>query len=221
MAFAFKVNAIFYFTDWRNIMKYNIIYADPPWQYKRKKGQGVAENHYPTMSIKDLCNLQVDKIAEKHCILFLWVTFPQLENGLHLIKAWGFVYKTVAFVWVKLNRKSKTPFWGLGNWTRSNSEICLLGTKGHPKRISKRIHQLICTPIQEHSRKPEQAREKIIELIGNLPRIELFAREKEDGWDVWGNEIENSIELPEIADSINKSRQEGQAACEAKAAGTD
>ena len=177
-------------------MQYKIIYADPPWQYKRKKGQGVAEDHYPTLPIRDLCHLPIDQLAAEHCALFLWVTFPQLESGLQLIKAWGFTYKTVAFVWVKLNKKSRTPFWGLGNWTRSNVEICLLGTKGHPKRVSRSVHQLICTPIQEHSRKPEQARTKITELMGDLPRIELFAREREKGWHVWGNEIDNSIELP-------------------------
>lgn len=178
-------------------MKYRIIYADPPWRYRRNTGQGVAENHYPTLSIQDLCALPITKLAAEHCTLFLWVTFPQLEDGLRLIKAWGFTYKTVAFVWVKLNKKSQTPFWGLGNWTRSNVEICLLGTKGHPQRLSKKVHQLICTPIRAHSQKPEEARTKIIELMGDLPRIELFAREKGQGWQVWGNEVDNSIELPQ------------------------
>lgn len=171
-------------------MKYQIIYADPPWQYRQSKGQGVAENHYTTMRIEDLCRLPVSQIADKDCTLFLWVTFPQLREGLQLIQEWGFTYKTVAFVWVKMNRKSNTPFFGLGYWTRSNVEICLLGVKGHPQRISKKVHQLIISPIQEHSRKPAQAREKIVELMGDIPRIELFARDKSKGWDVWGNEVD-------------------------------
>lgn len=179
-------------------MKYDIIYADPPWQYKRKRGQGVAENHYQTMAIRDLCNLPVQKLATEDCALFLWVTFPQLKNGVKVIEEWGFIYKTVAFVWVKLNKRSKTPFWGLGSWTRANSEVCLLGTKGHPKRISKSVHQLIRSPIQEHSRKPAEARNKIVELMGDLPRVELFAREKVDGWDVWGNEVESTIDLFDV-----------------------
>ena len=179
-------------------MNYNIIYADPPWQYRQSKGQGVAENHYKTMGIEELCQLPVSQIAAKDSAIFLWVTFPQLREGLLLMQEWGFTYKTSAFVWVKLNKKSNTPFFGLGYWTRSNAEICLLGVKGHPQRISKKVHQLIMTPIHEHSRKPEQAREKIVELMGDIPRIELFAREKNKGWDVWGNEVDSTITLHEI-----------------------
>ena len=117
--------------------KYKIIYADPPWRYARSKVQGAAEKHYPTMSIEELCALPVKEIADKDCILFLWATFPQLKEALQLIKAWGFTYKSVAFVWLKQNRKSPTWFYGLGFWTRGNAEICLLATKGHPKRQSK------------------------------------------------------------------------------------
>ena len=116
--------------------KYKIIYADPPWRYARSKVQGAAEKHYPTMSIEELCALPVKEIADKDCILFLWATFPQLKEALQLIKAWGFTYKSVAFVWLKQNRKSPTWFYGLGFWTRGNAEICLLATKGHPKRQS-------------------------------------------------------------------------------------
>ena len=107
--------------------KYQIIYADPPWQYNRKAGQGIAADHYPTMSLQEICDLPVGKLADKDCVLFLWVTFPQLREGLSVIQAWGFQYKTVAFVWVKKNKKADTLFLGLGHWTRSNAEICLLG----------------------------------------------------------------------------------------------
>lgn len=105
----------------------------------------------------------------KDCLLFLWATFPQLPEALRLIKAWGFTFKTVAFIWLKLNRKSPTWFYGLGYWTRGNAEICLLAKRGHPKRYSKSVHQFIISPVEEHSKKPDITREKIIELAGDLP----------------------------------------------------
>ena len=125
----------------------------------------------------------------------MWATFPQLPEALRLIKAWGFSFKTVAFVWLKLNRKSPTWFYGLGYWTRGNAEICLLAKRGHPKRYSRSVHQFIISPIEEHSKKPEEARRRIVELMGDLPRIELFARQKADGWDVWGNEVACDVAL--------------------------
>ena len=114
--------------------KYSIIYADPPWRYSAKKVQGAAENHYPTMSIEELCALPVADLAAPDSALFLWATFPQLPEALRLIEAWGFTYKSVAFVWLKKNKKADSWFYGLGFWTRGNAEICLLATKGHPKR---------------------------------------------------------------------------------------
>ena len=106
--------------------KYSIIYADPPWQYEMKKGQGVAENHYSTMGIKEICSLPVQELCDKDCALFLWVTFPQLSEAFKVIDAWGFRYKTVAFVWVKQNKSGKGYFFGLGYWTRSSllSALC-------------------------------------------------------------------------------------------------
>ena len=147
------------------------------------------------MSIEELCALPVSEIAEKDCALFLWATFPQLKAALKLIKAWGFQYKTVAFVWLKTNRKADTWFYGLGFWTRGNAEICLLATKGHPKRQAANIHQLIVSPVEAHSKKPDAAREKITALMGDLPKIELFARKESPGWDIWGNEVKSSITL--------------------------
>lgn len=178
--------------------KYGIIYADPPWRYERKRGSGVAENHYPTMSMEEIGNLPVERIADKNCVLFLWATFPQLDMALAVIQAWGFQYKTVAFVWLKQTRVSHQWFFGMGNWTRSNAEICLLATRGKPKRQSASVHQFIISPIQSHSQKPEIAREKIVELMGSLPRIELFAREKPNGWDVWGNEVASDIDIEKV-----------------------
>ena len=147
------------------------------------------------MSIEELCVLPVSEIAEKDCVLFLWATFPQLKEALQLIKAWGFQYKTVAFVWLKTNRKADTWFYGLGFGTRGNAEICLLATKGHPKRKAANIHQLIISPVEAHSKKPDAAREKITALMGDLPKIELFARKESPGWDIWGNEVKSSITL--------------------------
>ena len=137
-------------------------------------------------------------------MLFLWATFPQLPEALRLIKAWGFTYKSVAFVWLKKNRKSEGWFYGLGFWTRGNAEVCLLATRGHPKRQAANVHQFIISPIQEHSRKPEEAREKIVALMGDVPRVELFARQSPPGWDVWGNEVESTLpdfwtKCPEVA----------------------
>lgn len=174
---------------------FSIIYADPPWRYANNGGQGVAENHYPTMSLEEICALPVAELAAKDSALFLWATFPQLPEALHVISAWGFRFKTVAFVWLKQNRKAKTWFYGMGFWTRSNAEICLLATRGHPKRRDKGIHQFIISPIEAHSKKPDEARDRIVRLMGDLPRVELFARQETEGWQVWGNEIKSSITL--------------------------
>ena len=175
--------------------KYNIIYADPAWSFKTysDKGKGKSpDNHYSVMSLKDIKDLPLKNIANDDCILFLWVTFPLLKEGFEVIDAWGFTYKTVAFNWVKKNKIKDSWFWGLGYWTRSNSDLCLLATKGNIKRKSASVHQIIDTPIEKHSKKPDIVKEKITELVGDLPRIELFARETADGWDSWGNEIESS-----------------------------
>lgn len=178
--------------------KYNIIYADPPWSYRTysKKGKGrSAESHYPTMRLEDIMALPVSELAAKDCTLFMWVTFPCLQEAFQVLEAWGFTYKTVAFVWVKQNRISDSLFWGMGYWTRANAELCILATKGHPKRAHTGVHQVIMSHIEQHSKKPDETRDRIIQLMGDLPRIELFARQSPDGWDVWGNEVECSITL--------------------------
>jgi len=173
--------------------KYNIIYADPPWAYRvwSKKGQGrTAEAHYSTMSKEDIESLPIREIADKNAVLFLWVTYPTLEQGLELVRKWGFTYKTCGFSWVKLNKKSNTDFVGLGYYTRANNEFCLLCTKGKPlKRLDRSVRQIIMSHVEEHSKKPAQVRERIVKLFGDLPRIELFARQYADGWDCWGDEV--------------------------------
>lgn len=173
--------------------KYNIIYADPPWSFNFQNRKGLSNNAknslYPTMKPQDIINLQVRNLADDDCMLFLWVMNSELPLALRVIESWGFIYKTVAFNWTKTTTTGK-HFFGGGNWTRSNPEICLLATKGKPKRKSASVRELVVSPRREHSRKPDEIRNSIVELCGDLPRIELFCRYPEDGWDVWGNEIE-------------------------------
>jgi len=171
--------------------KYNIIYADPPWSYRDKAlaGNRGACCKYPVMSIENICKLPVSKLADKDCALFLWITMPKLNVCFKVIEAWGFEYKTCAFTWIKRNKKSNSWFWGMGGWTRANAELCLLATKGSPKRINASVHSIIDTPVEKHSKKPDETRGKIIQLLGDLPRIELFARQQAPGWDCWGNEV--------------------------------
>ena len=147
------------------------------------------------MKLADICVLPVADIAAEDCALFLWATYPNLPEAFEVIKAWGFTYKTVAFTWVKRNRKSHGWFVGLGHWTRANAEICLLATKGKPQRISKSVRQIIDAPIEQHSKKPNETRTRIIELMGDVPRVELFARERVEGWDAFGNEVDSTIIL--------------------------
>jgi N6-adenosine-specific RNA methylase IME4/DNA-binding XRE family transcriptional regulator len=168
--------------------RYNIIYADPAWSYFEggNKNQSL---HYSTMSIEEICNLPIKRIADDNCILFLWVTFPMLQECFKVIESWGFRYSTCGFVWVKRNKNIDTPFVGCGCWTRANSELCLIATKGTVLRLDAGISQVIESPIDEHSKKPEHIRRLITRLVGELPRIELFSRQNVDGWDVWGNEV--------------------------------
>ena len=171
---------------------YNIIYADPAWHFKTYSNKGEkrsAIQYYDCLDINDIYNLPVNDIANDDCILFIWVIDSMLPEALQVIKKWNFKYKTVAFTWVKQNKKSDGYFTGMGYWTRCNPEQCLLATKGNPKRLSKAVRQLIISKRQEHSRKPDEIRNRIVELCGDLPRIELFARNKTKGWSVWGNEV--------------------------------
>lgn len=168
--------------------KYDIIYADPPWQYRNMGNiQATANSHYNTMSQEEINNLPVDKLSKDNSILFLWATFPKIQEALDTIKAWGFEYKTVGFVWIKKN-KNGGNFFGVGWYTKSNAEICLIATKGKPPKQSNKVSQIIETIREEHSKKPQQVRDKIIEFCGDLPRVELFARQAVEGWDCWGNE---------------------------------
>ena len=140
--------------------------------------------------------LPVAELADTDCALFLWITLPKLCEAWGVMEAWGFRYSTTAFVWIKLNPKAGTVFWGPGSWTHANAELCLLATKGRPKRQARNIHQLIISNREEHSKKPEEARRRIEALMGDLPRVELFARRPAPGWDVWGNEVDCTADWP-------------------------
>lgn len=169
---------------------YDVIYADPPWRYNDKNCNGACEQHYSTMSLSDLKKLPVDKISRDDCVLFMWITYPMIREGLELMDAWGFSYKSIGFQWIKKNKNGDGDFFGLGRWTRGNTEGCFIGTKGKPARSDNSIFQLIRHPVGRHSAKPPIVRDKIKQLLGEeLDYIELFAREKVSGWDCWGDEV--------------------------------
>jgi len=175
--------------------KYKVILADPPWFYKHGIGKrGAAVNHYPTMTIQELIDLcpMIDNLAHEHCALFCWVTAINLPESFKVIKSWGFEYKTIAFNWVKLNQSNALPFMGMGKYTRSNCELCLVATRGKPKRLNADVHQTLFAYRKEHSRKPTEQYERIQALYRG-PYIELFCRgSPHPGWDGWGNQAVQS-----------------------------
>jgi len=179
------------------VKKYQIIYVDPPWSYQNGGvPQGGVNAQYKTMTLNEIKMLPIKEIAEDISVLLLWATFPQLQEALEVIKAWGFQYKTLGFSWLKTN-KNGTPFFGIGYYAKSNQEVCLLGVRGNAHSLvkSNSVSSFVSTLKTKHSEKPQIFRDKIIELFGDLPRIELFARQKTEGWDAWGNEVESDIKL--------------------------
>lgn len=176
--------------------KYNIIYADPPWQYAdkmRMKGaygdiRGAA-SFYSTMSISEIKNLPISNIADNNALLFMWITMPFLPKAEEVMRAWGFEYKTCAFTWIKTTQNGKIHL-GMGHYTRGNAELCLIGLKGKkPQFLTRSMSQIVMSPIRKHSQKPNEIRDKIVQLCGDIPRIKLFARQYANGWDCWGNEV--------------------------------
>lgn len=177
---------------------YGCIYADPPWRFQTYSRKGLgrsAEAHYDCLSLEEIRRLPVAEWAAPDCVLLMWTTDPMLPQALDVIKAWQFTYKTTGFVWAKTGRPSKFsstkilesfPI-GTGYWTRANPEICLLATRGKPKRLSRAVHKLIVAPRREHSRKPDEAYERIEALCAG-PYLEMFSRFDRPGWDSWGLE---------------------------------
>ena len=171
--------------------KYNIIYADPPWQYRSKECltkksilNGSLNYHYSTMSMSEIKNLPISKICEKDCLLFMWVVSPMLDDCIEVLKSWGFKYSTIGFVW----HKQKT---NPSSYTMSECEICLIGKRGKipQPRGARNIRQHLSEKRTLHSAKPNEVRERINLMFPNQQKIELFARQYADGWDCWGNEV--------------------------------
>lgn len=182
--------------------QYGVILADPPWQYTSKSVTPNREvtNHYSVMTTPEICDLSIEHLVADNAVLFLWSTWPHLPDALQVIDAWGFTYKTIAWVWVKAKKNGLGFHWGMGAYTRSNSEPCLLAVKGKPPIVADRgIQSVIYSPVRQHSKKPEDQYRKIESLYPRGPYLELFARRSRPGWDVFGNEVENSIQLPEVA----------------------
>lgn len=179
--------------------KYKIVYADPPWQFNNKNtGGGMksgASHKYNIMSVEDICSLRVDLIAGDNCVLFMWYVGAMPGAALRVISTWGFKLKTMSgFTWVKTT-KNKKLFFGMGFWTRQCSEQCLIAVKGKPKRIVRNMRNVVFTGYDGHNVKPDIFRKKIVELMGDIPRIELFARQRVSGWDAFGDQIEGSIRI--------------------------
>lgn len=186
--------------------KFSTIYADPPWTFEVYSGKGKersAERHYDTMTLNAIAALPIRELASEDCALFLWIVWPELPGALEVIKAWDFKYKTVAFAWVKMTENAEwiAPngdglHWGMGYWTRANTEVCLLATRGSPTRLAMDVHQVVVAPVGAHSEKPDEVRKRIERLVPS-PRLELFSRGAADGWTVWGNEVETTKEAAE------------------------
>lgn len=182
---------------------YRVLYADPPWNFKawshRGEGKG-ASQHYSTMKLDDICALPVADISAPDAALFMWVVQPMLPEAMHVLDAWGFKFRTVAFCWVKMPASwtdsqfsmapRMKPRLGLGYHTRSGMEQCWLAIRGKGyKRHAQGVEQVLHAPLREHSRKPDEIAARIDELVGDVPRLEMFARERKYGWDSWGDQI--------------------------------
>lgn len=179
--------------------KYSIIYADPPWPYNESGSKAkVKDAHYKMMQLSEICALPIKRIQAEKCILFLWVTAPRLPMAFEVMRAWGFQYHSLGFDWLKIS-KAGTPIINPGYYTRQNNEFCLIGVlKDKERRIKPLVHGIpvpILEQRREHSRKPDSVRENIVKICGDLPRIELFARQSVEGWDCWGNEAPASMTM--------------------------
>lgn len=174
--------------------KFRVILADPPWHFScwSDKASRHAQRHYKTQGADWIASLPVADVAAEDCCLFLWVTFPNLKECIAAMEAWGFEYKTCGFTWVK-SYANGNPLMGLGYWTRSNAELCLLGTRGKPKRMDKGVSQVIVSGTGEHSEKPEEVYSRIERLVEG-PYLEMFHRPRNGlfpprpNWTFIGNE---------------------------------
>jgi site-specific DNA-methyltransferase (adenine-specific) len=194
--------------------KYQVIYADPPWHFGKSswillKGGGMSRvtklrketgydpgNVYPTMKSDEIAAMPIKDIIDKDAICFMWTTDSHLPDAIDIMKAWGFTYKTIGFVWVKKETRGAQVKM-MAPWTNKGAEICLLGTKGAMTKYlgARNVSQVVEATRAKHSKKPDFIAEEIVRMFPDVNRIELFARDAKPGWDVWGNEITNTIEL--------------------------
>lgn len=188
---------------------FGVILADPPWTFDTRsaKGEGRSPSrHYATQTIDWIGALPVKSIAAANSALFLWTTTERLPDALCVMTRWGFQYKTIGLVWVKTVADGR-PAMGLGYWSRKSTELCLLGTRGAPKRVDRGVLDVILAPRREHSRKPDEAYRRVERLLGAVPRIELFARERRPGWETWGDEVERFPEKHPIRNTSTTGEQ--------------
>ena len=203
-------------------MKWNILYLDPPWRFKNwsmkeleqrgeKWARANGRSPYEVCSPETMKSWDIISLCDTDCLMFMWTTYPKLNEAFELVTAWNeglkkseqLQYKTVAFTWVKTNRKSPGYHFGLGYWTRQNPEVCLLFGRGKLKRINNKIENLVISPLEHHSKKPDIVRDKIVQLVGDLPRIEIFARNEYKGWDATGLELDKL----DIAEFIRRNNE--------------
>lgn len=176
---------------------YAVICADPPWRFRtwnEKNQHKAASKHYDLMTTDDIAAMPVADLAAKDSVLLMWAINPMLPQAFEVMALWGFEYKTIGFCWAKTTSRtdvSWAPKWhmGLGYWSRANVEVCLLGVRGKPKRISKSVRQLLIASKREHSRKPDQFFDDVERLLPG-PYLELFSRQRRPGWDSWGNQTD-------------------------------
>jgi N6-adenosine-specific RNA methylase IME4 len=206
---------------------FGAILADPPWDWRSwGRSRGLTNGntvtsrevcrHYDLMDASTIGALPVADLCAKDAVLFMWATWPLLPEAMQVVGDWGFEYKTCAFDWTKADNTQPNFFEaevsvqvGMGYWTRSNTEPCLLGTRGKPKRVNADVRQAIIAPRREHSRKPDGIHERIERLVAG-PYLELFARQQRPGWTVWGNQTDKFAPVEYDADDdIRKSVQEG------------
>lgn len=173
--------------------EYGAILIDPPWAFRtfsRRRGTTPhrgSTDHYKTMPLYQICGLPVPDAAARNCALFVWTVDSHLRQTMTVLDAWEFTYKTIVFVWEKLGRNGE-PRMGMGYWSRKQAEVCLLATRGSPRRLDKGVPQLISAPRREHSRKPDEQYARIERLVDG-PYLELFARRRREGWDAWGDQL--------------------------------
>jgi len=202
-------------------VKYSIIYLDPPWRYNSRANhktrfRGGACGHYPLMTMAEIAALPIQQIAAANCAVLMWCTFPYLDQQIKLFDHWGFRFRTQFLTWIKLNPRGfdlpkddpnykvgkqyalysdglfHSVFFGVGYYSKSNPEVCLLGMRGQLPTVSDAVSSVILAPRRAHSKKPDEAYQRIEGVFGNVPRIELFARQSARGWDATGNDLDGA-----------------------------